>query len=132
MKDFERPLGSVIATAVAQFQQIIRDQIELATLEIKRSAVRALRASVSFVAALFLLSLAVLLLIFAAGFGLAALGIPTWLAFLILAGVFILSAGLLLLFAGRNASRMTGPRLAADATQATINGITEAVTRTKH
>ena len=129
MKDYERSLGTVIATAVAQLQQIIRDQIELAALEIKRSAVRALRSSVAFIAALFLLSLAVLLLIISFGFGLAAMGIPTWLAFLILAGVFILVAGILLLFAGRNASRISGPTKAADASQATINRVTEALGR---
>lgn len=131
MKDNEKSLGTLVANAVAQLQQIIRDQIELAALEIKKSAVRALRASVSFVAALFLLSLAVLLLIISFGFGLAALGVPTWLAFLILAGAFILVAGLLLLFAGRNASKITGPTRAADATQATINQVTEALGRAK-
>lgn len=129
MKDNEKSLGTLVANAIAQLQQIIRDQIELAALEIKKSAVRALRASVSFVAALFLLSLAVLLLIISFGFGLAALGVPTWLAFLILAGGFILAAGLLLLFAGRNASKISGPTRAADATQATINRVAESLGR---
>lgn len=131
MKDNEKRLGVLIATAIAQLQQIIRDQMELAALEIKRSVVRAVRSSVSFLAALFLLSLAVLLLIISFGFGLAALGVPTWLAFLILAGVFILIAGLLLLFAGRNASKIAGPTRAADATQATINQVAEAIARAK-
>lgn len=131
MRDNEKRLGVLIADAIADLQQIIRDQIELAALELKRSAKRALRSSVAFIAALFLLSLAVLLLIFSAGFGLSALGIPTWLAFLILAGVFILAAGILLLFAGRNASRITGPRKAADATQRTVNEVSSALGRAK-
>lgn len=132
MKDNEKRLGVLIATAIAQLQQIIRDQMELAALEIKRSAVRALRSSVSFLAALFLLSIAVLLLIISFGFGLAALGVPNWLAFLILAGVFILVAGILLLFAGRNASKIAGPTRAADATQTTINQVAEALARAKN
>lgn len=129
MKDNEKRLGVLIAEAIADVQQIIRDQIDLAALELKRTAKRALRSSVSFIAAMFLLSLAVLLLIFSAGFGLSALGIPTWLAFLILAGVFILLAGILLLFAGRNASKMSGPTRAADATQRTINDVSAALGR---
>lgn len=129
MKDNEKRLGVLIASAIADLQQIIRDQMELAALELKRSAKRALKSSVSFIAAMFLLSLAMLLLVFSAGFGLSALGIPTWLAFLILAGVFILLSGILLLFAGRNASRITGPTRAADATQRTVNGIAEALGR---
>lgn len=131
MKDNEKRLGVLVATAIAQLQQIIRDQMELAALEIKRSAVRALRSSVTFLAALFLLSISVVLLIISFGFGLSTLGVPTWLAFLILAGVFILVAGLLLLFAGRNASKIAGPTKAADATQSTINQIAEAIGRAK-
>lgn len=131
MKDNENRLGVLIAQAIADLQQIIRDQIELAALELKRSAKRALRSSVAFVAAMFLLSLAVLLLIFSAGFGLSALGVPTWLAFLILAGVFILLAGILLLFSGRNASKITGPTRAADATQRTINDVSKSLGRAK-
>ncbi len=131
MKDNEKRLGVLVADAIADLQQIIRDQIELAALELKRSAKRALRSSVAFIAALFLLSLAVLLLIFSAGFGLSALGIPTWLAFLILAGVFILLAGVLLLFSGRNAARISGPTRAADATQRTVNEVSAALGRTK-
>lgn len=131
MKENEKRLGVLIATAIAQLQQIIRDQMQLAALEIKRSAMRALRSSVSFLAALFLLSIAVLLLVISFGFGLSALGIPTWLAFLILAGAFILIAGLLLLFAGRNAAKISGPTRAADATQTTINQIAESLGRAK-
>lgn len=129
MKDNETRLGVLIANAIADLQQIIRDQIELAAAELKRSLKHALRSSVTFVAALFLLSLAVLLLIIAAGFGLAALGLPTWLAFLILAGVFILVAGVLLLISGRNASRISGITLAADATQSTVNQVAQAAAR---
>lgn len=131
MKENEKRLGVLIATAIGQLQQIIRDQMQLAALEIKRSAMRALRSSVSFLAALFLLSIAVLLLVISFGFGLSALGIPTWLAFLILAGAFILIAGLLLLFAGRNAAKISGPTRAADATQTTINQIAESLGRAK-
>ncbi len=129
MKDNESRLGVLITKVIADLQQIIRSQIELAALELQESAKRALRSSVSFIVALFLLSLAVLLLIVSFGFGLAALGIPTWLAFLILAGVFILVAGLLLLFSGRNAAKISGPKRAADATQATINALSEAAAR---
>ena len=131
MKENESRLGVLISQAIADFQQIVRDQMELAALELKKSAKRLLRSSVSLIAALFLLSLAVLLLIFSAGFGLSALGIPTWLAFLILAGVFILVAGLLLLIAARSASKITGPTRAADATQKTVNQVSASLGRAR-
>lgn len=123
----EKRLGTLIAEAIADLQSIIRNQIELAAAEIAQSAKRALRSSVSFVFALILLNIALLLLIIAFGFGMAALGVPTWLAFLILAGAFVLFAGLLLLFAGRNASKIKGPRLAMRSFERTNNDVAQTI-----
>lgn len=123
----EKRLGTLIAEAIADLQSIIRNQIELAAAEIAQSAKRALRSSVSFVFALIMLNIALLLLIIAFGFGMAALGVPTWLAFLILAGAFVLFAGLLLLFAGRNASKIKGPRLAMRSFERTNNDVAQTI-----
>ena len=123
----EKRLGTLIAEAIADLQSIIRNQIELAAAEIAQSAKRALRSSVSFVFALILLNIALLLLIIAFGFGMAALGVPTWLAFLILAGAFVLFAGLLLLFAGRYASKIKGPRLAMRSFERTNNDVAQTI-----
>lgn len=127
MKEYDKGLGALIAGAIADLQSIIRNQIELAAAELKASAKRALRSSVSFIFALLLLVISVFLLIIAFGFGMAALGVPEWLAFLILAGAFILIAGVLLLFAGRNAAKITGPRLAARAWERTNNDVAQTI-----
>lgn len=123
----EKRLGTLIAEAIADLQSIIRNQIELAAAELAQSAKRALRSSVSFVFALILLNIALLLLIIAFGFGMAALGVPNWLAFLILAGAFILLAGFLLLIAGRNAAKIKGPRLALNSIERTNNDIAQTI-----
>lgn len=127
MKENEKRLGAMVAGAIADIQSIIRNQIELAAAEIAQSAKRALKSSVSFIFAMLLLVVALFLLVIAFGFGMAALGLPEWLAFLILAGAFILFAGLLLLFAGRNASKIKGPRLALRSFERTNNDVAQTI-----
>ena len=65
--------------------------------------------------------------IIAFGFGMAALGVPEWLAFLLLAGACILIAGLLLLLSGRNAKKINGPRLALRSFERTNNAVAETI-----
>lgn len=123
----EKGLGALFASVIADFQAIVRNQLELAAAELKQSAKRALRSSVSFIFAMLLLVNSVFLLIIAFGFGMAALGIPEWLAFLLLAGFFVLTAGALLLFAGRNAAKIKGPRSAFRAAERTNNAVAETI-----
>ena len=131
MSNNEKGLGALFASVLADLQSVIRNQIELAMAEIARSAKRALRASVSFIFAMLLLVLSIFLLIIAFGFGMAALGVPEWLAFLLLAGAFILFAGLLLLISGRNAKRVTGPHLALRSFEQTNNAVTDTITHAR-
>lgn len=127
MAENEKKLGALIADAIADVQSIIRNQIELAAAEVAQSLKRALKSSVSFIFAMLLLIVALFLLVIAFGFGLVALGVPAWLAFLILAGSFILFAGFLLLIAGRNAARITGPKLALRSFERTNNDVAQTI-----
>lgn len=127
MSGNEKGLGALFAGVIADLQSVIRNQVELAMAEIAQSVKRALRASVSFAFAMLLLVVSLFLLIVAFGFGMAALGVPEWLAFLLLAGAFILVAGLLLLFSGRNARKVQGPKLAMRSFERTNNAVTETI-----
>ena len=123
----EKGLGALFAGVIADLQSVIRNQIELAMAEIAQSVKRALRASVAFMFAMLLLVTSIFLLIIAFGFGMAALGVPEWLAFLLLAGACILIAGLLLLLSGRNAKKIKGPRLALRSFERTNNAVAETI-----
>lgn len=127
MAENEKKLGALIADAIADVQSIIRNQIELAAAEVAQSLKRALKSSVSFIFAILLLVVSVFLLVIAFGFGLVALGVPAWLAFLILAGSFVLLAGFLLLIAGRNAAKITGPKLALRSFERTNNDVAQTI-----
>lgn len=131
MSGNEKGLGALFAGVIADLQSVIRNQIELAAAELKESLKRALRSSVAFIFAMLLLVISIFLLIIAFGFGMAALGIPEWLAFLLLAGAFILVAGLLLLVSGRNARKIKGPRLALRSFERTNNAVAETIAHTR-
>ncbi len=122
--------GELVAQSIADIQTLIRNQIDLAVAELKESGRRALRSSIFLITALGFFAISGLLLIIAIAFGLAEFGIPTWLAFVIDAGIFMLIAVILLLLAKSNASKVKAPTKAADAFEKSVNSITAAVTRT--
>ncbi len=122
--------GELVAQSIADIQSLIRNQIDLAVAELKESGRRALRSSIFLVTALGFFSISGLLLIIALAFGLTEFGIPTWLAFVIDAAVFMLIAIILLLLAKSNAKKVKAPTQAADSLEKSINSITAAVTRT--
>jgi hypothetical protein len=98
-----RPLGAVIASAVAGVRTLVRKHVELARIEMTEVAsVRAKGAGLMAVAAL----LGLFALGFAAASGSAALDLvlPAWAAHLIVSAVFVAISGALVL-AGRSAIR---------------------------
>ena len=122
--------GELVAQSIADIQSLIRNQIDLAVAELKESGRRALRSSIFLITALGFFSISGLLLIIALAFGLTEFGIPTWLAFVIDAGIFMLIAIILLLLSKSNAKKVKAPTKAADSLEKSINSITAAVTRT--
>jgi membrane protein implicated in regulation of membrane protease activity len=107
----------------------VRQSIDLAVAELKESSRRALMSSIYVIAALLLLIVAGLLFVISLAFVLAALGVPTWLAFMLDALLFVVVAGVLLLLAKKNASKIKAPTAAADAAEKSINEITETITK---
>lgn len=94
----ERPLGELFSELSGNLQQLMRKEVELAKLEATEQAKRAGKAGAMFGATAVMGFFGLLLLFFAASWGLATV-IPTGLAFLavgllclVIAGIFAVSA----------------------------------------
>ncbi|MDP8971509.1 MAG: phage holin family protein [Actinomycetota bacterium] len=90
----ERPLGELFSALTSSFQQLLRQEIELAKLETKEKLSRAGNAAARFAGMAMAALMALLLLSFAAAWGLAML-IPAGLAFLVVGIVYLIVAGVL-------------------------------------
>lgn len=104
----EETLGALFANASRDLSSLVRSEVELAKLEIRRDVKNGARGGAMFGAAAFLGVLALILLSIAAAYGLVAAGLhPGW-AFLIVAGAYlVLAAGLALV--GKKAVSKVGP-----------------------
>ena len=101
-------LGDLVALAAKDVSQLIRYEIDLAKTELKDDVQRiGLAAALSGVAA-FVACLVLVLLSIALAFGLVALGIWAWAAFLIVSGVYVLFAALVLGIAYLRVRRLSG------------------------
>lgn len=90
----ERPLGELFSELTGSFQQLMRQEVELAKLEITEQLTRAGNAAARFAGMGLAAFIALLLLSFAAAWGLAEL-IPAGLAFLAIGILYLLVAGVL-------------------------------------
>src|SRR5947207_14840318 len=90
----DQSLGDLVALAARDVSQLIRYEIDLAKNELKGDARRVGLAAAGFGLAAFVACLVIVLLCIALAFGLVALGIWAWAAFLIVAGACVLMAGL--------------------------------------
>ena len=101
-------LGDLVALAAKDVSQLVRYEIDLAKTELRDDVQRVgLAAALSGVAA-FVACLVLVLLSIALAFGLVALGIWAWAAFLIVAGVYVLFAALVLGIAYLRVRRLSG------------------------
>ena len=101
-------LGDLVALAAKDVSQLIRYEIDLAKNELKGDVQRVgLAAGLSGVAA-FVACLVLVLLSIALAFGLVALGIWDWAAFLIVAGAYVLLAVTVLGIAYLKLKRLSG------------------------
>jgi uncharacterized membrane protein YqjE len=104
----DQSLGDLVALAAKDVSQLIRYEIDLAKTELRDDVQRiGLAGALSGVAA-FVACLVLVLLSIALAFGLVALGIWAWAAFLIVAGVYILFAALVLGIAYLRVRRLSG------------------------
>ena len=103
-------LGDLVALAAKDVSQLIRYEIDLAKNELKGDVQRVgLAAALGGVAA-FVACLVLVLLSIALAFGLVALGIWTWAAFLIVAAAYVVFAVLALGIAYLKLRRLSGLR----------------------
>ena len=104
----EQSLGDLVALAAKDVSQLIRYEIDLAKTELKGDVQRiGLAAGLGGMAA-FVACLVLVLLSIALAFGLVALGIWAWAAFLIVSGVYILLAVVALGIAYLRIQRLSG------------------------
>jgi hypothetical protein len=109
--DGQQSLGELVALAAKDISSLVRYEISLAKSEFKLDAQRIGIAAALAVVGLFVACLLVVLLCFAFAYGLVAVGIWTWAAFLIVAGTCLLLIGLAGLFAYGRIRKVTGMRM---------------------
>jgi uncharacterized membrane protein YqjE len=90
----DQSLGDLVATAAKDVSQLLRYEIDLAKVELRGDLRRVGLAGALGVIAAFVGCLILVLLCIAFAYGLVALGVWTWAAFLIVAGTCVLVAGL--------------------------------------
>jgi len=106
----QESLGDLVALAVSDVSQLVRYEVDLAKLELKADARRLGIGAVLFAMAAFVGCLVLMVLSFAFAYGLMALGIWGWAAFLIVAGTYILLAALAVLVGFTRFRGLTGLR----------------------
>jgi MFS family permease len=107
----DQSLGDLVALAAKDVSQLIRYEIDLAKTELKGDAKRVGIAVAGFGLAAFVGYLVLILLCIALAYGLIALGIWHWAAFLIVAGLLILLAGGGVLLAILKLRKLSGLRV---------------------
>ena len=104
-------LGDLVALAARDVSQLIRYEIDLAKSELKDDVQRIGLAGALGGVAAFVACLVLVLLSIALAFGLVALGIWEWAAFLIVAGAYVLLAVTVLGIAYLKLSRLSGLKM---------------------
>ena len=103
-------LGDLVALAVSDVSQLVRYEVDLAKLELKADARRLGIGAVLFGMAAFVGCLVLMVLSFAYAYGLNAAGIWLWAAFLIVAGTYVVLAGLAVVIGVTRFKHLTGLR----------------------
>ncbi|WP_285758243.1 phage holin family protein [Nocardiopsis ansamitocini] len=104
----QKSVGDLASEVTGSFSQVMSLQIELARLEIQADARRVAKGTGLLVAAGLIAHLIVILASVTLAFGLAALGLPAWGAFLIVTCFYLLVAVVLGLFGVRSYKKMEG------------------------
>jgi uncharacterized membrane protein YqjE len=106
----EKSLGELVAIATGSVSRLVKSELELAKLELKGDAKKAALGSTLFAVAGVIGGVVVILLSIAFAYGLVALGIWRWAAFLIVAGVYVLLAAVLILIGLWRMKKMSGAK----------------------
>jgi uncharacterized membrane protein YqjE len=117
----EPSIGKLVSDASTHVSTLVRGEIELAKLELRSSVKNAGTGAV-----MFILAAAVALFSLVYGFqalaaGIAALGVPVWLSFLIVCVFQLLVAALLVFLGVRKVKRVKAPEKTIATTKDTVN-----------
>lgn len=104
----QRSLGQLVADATQDVSTIVRNEIQLAKAEVKTDVTKAGKAIAMFAVAGVFAFLALILLLITAAQALIALGVAAWLAYLIVAVVLLVIAGILALVGKKALSTVNG------------------------
>lgn len=104
----EASMGELVSFAVKDLARLVRCELDLAKLELKADVRRLGIGGALMGVAAFVGCLVLVLLCFAFAYGLIALGIWPWAAFLIVAGTCILLAGLAVLIGYTKVRKLSG------------------------
>ena len=120
----EPTVGQLVANASKDLSSLVRSELELAKTELKKTAIAAGTGAGMFAAAGFLALLAVILLCIAAAYGLTAAGLHPAIAFLIVAGAFLL-IGAILVFIGLRALKRAkkGPKRTLETSKESVEAL---------
>ena len=119
----EPTVGQLVANASKDLSSLVRSEIELAKTELKKTAVAAGTGAGMFAGAAFLALLAVILLSIAAAYGLTAAGLHPAIAFLIVAGAFLLIGAVLVFIGMRALKRAKGPQRTIETSKASVEAL---------
>lgn len=119
----DRSIGELIADATEDLSTLVRGEIELAKLELKQTAVNAAAGSVMFLVAGTFAFLALIMLLISLAYGLVALGVWPWLAFLIVALLLVIVGGVLGYVGYLKVQKLGPPRRTIDAGKAAVTAI---------
>ena len=123
----EPTVGQLVANASKDLSSLVRSEIELGKTELKKAAVKAGTGAGMFAAAAFLVLLVIVLLSIAAAFGLTAAGLHPAIAFLIVAGVYLLIAAVLVFIGMRVLRTAKGPERAIETSKESVEALEKAI-----
>lgn len=107
----DKSLGELVAIATGSISQLVKSEIELAKLEMRNDVKKAALGGTLFAIAGLAAGLVVILLSVAFALGLVAVGIFDWLAFIIVAGFYVLLAAALVGLGMLRMRRLSGAKL---------------------
>ena len=129
MANEEKSIRQLILQSIDDLATIIQKEIQLAKEGLVDSFKKFTAGSALFIVAFLLINVALLFLLIAAAFGLSALGLPTWAAFLLVA-VFMVVLALILLFIGtKSFKKMKGAKEASRLARETRDYLRENIKR---
>jgi hypothetical protein len=114
----DRSIGDLVTHTVRDLTHLVRCELDLAKAELRSDARRIGLAAILLAMAGFAGGLVLVLLCFAFAYGLMAVGIWSWAAFLIVAGVCVVLAGAAIALVAHKVKAMTGLRQTKQTVQA--------------